>query len=88
LQQLQQLKAPEDTALLLDIYEFCGYSLEGEELMRLYPKVGANKANLEGDCKALRLVLAAAKEAEDVQVCICASLLLPVQRVLQHQHIV
>jgi hypothetical protein len=72
LQKLQQLKPPEDTVRLLDVYEFCGYSPEGEELTRLYPKVDANMADLEGECKALRLVLAAAKEAGDVQVCIFA----------------
>jgi hypothetical protein len=66
-QRLQQLKPPGDMLDLLAAYEFCGYQLE--ELELLFSALVDNRAEREGDCCALTLVLAAAKETGDVKVC-------------------
>jgi hypothetical protein len=69
---LQQLKPPVEMFELMDIYTYCGHKLDDLEPLR--QQLTEHKAEREGECRGLRLVLAAAKQTEDVEVRLLASL--------------
>ena len=66
MQGLQGLVAPCDMVDLLDLYEFCGHQLDA--LKQLGHKLTEHKGELQADCKALRMVLAAAKQLHNKEV--------------------
>jgi hypothetical protein len=67
---VQGLQGPNDMIDLMDLYEFCGHPVGG--LDHLAEKLLEFKPEMQTDCKALRMVLAAAKEKageDSAQVC-------------------
>jgi hypothetical protein len=65
-QELQGLEAPHEMMDLTDIYEFCGHRVGN--LGHLEGKLKAFEEEKGTDCKALRMVLAAAKKLHSGQV--------------------